>query len=234
MRLFPWTLLLALGLFAGLAIPLIAQLQGTSGAFDMGSDTSSHGSSNSTAAAVTRTSASELVATDPSHLLQPQDTLRVQVFGEPDINKQCETVIVSQELTLTLPLLNVFSVKNMTIGAAQELIRKLYDKDFLVNPQVNVMVLKYADRSVNVVGSVTNQGRKEFPSQNDLSIVDAIALAGGQTRLADLKHVKLTRMNADGASEVRVLDVDGMMKSNGAERVLLKPGDTIFVPERTL
>jgi polysaccharide export outer membrane protein len=156
------------------------------------------------------------------------------VFQEDDINKQCERIEVSQDYTITLPLIGVLNVQDKTIGQAQELIRSRYNKDFLVNPQVSVMVLRYADRWVNVIGSVTKQGKIEFPDVRDLSIVDAIALAGGQTRLADLKHVKLKRRNANGEDEVTEVDVDAMMKQNGGQSVLLRSGDVIFVPERML
>jgi polysaccharide export outer membrane protein len=174
------------------------------------------------------------VPTDINHRLNPQDVLRVQVFQEDDINKQCERIEVSQDYTITLPLIGVLNVQDKTIGQAQELIRSRYNKDFLVNPQVSVMVLRYADRWVNVIGSVTKQGKIEFPDVRDLSIVDAIALAGGQTRLADLKHVKLKRRNANGDDEVTEVDVDAMMKQNGGQSVLLRSGDVIFVPERML
>lgn len=174
------------------------------------------------------------VATDPNHVLHPQDVLRVQIFQEEQINKQCESIVVTNDLTISLPFIGVLEVKGKTIRQVQELIRELYDKDYLVNPQVNVLVVKYADRSVNVMGSVTNQGHIDFPNQRDLSIVDAIALAGGQTRLADLKHVKLTRVDDQGQSQVSEIDVDAMMKKDGAQPLILQPGDNIFVPERML
>lgn len=174
------------------------------------------------------------VPTDPNHVLNPQDALRVQVFQEEEINKQCERVEVSQDYSITIPLIGVLNVKGKTIGQLQELIRSRFDKDFLVNPQVSVQVLQYADRWVNVIGSVTKQGKIQFPDVRDLSIVDAIALAGGQTRLADLKHVKLKRRNANGDDDVTEVDVNAMMKENSGQPVLLQPGDVIFVPERML
>jgi polysaccharide export outer membrane protein len=164
----------------------------------------------------------------------PQDVLRVQVFQEDDINAQCEHLSVSSESTITIPLIGVLHVKGKTIGEIQQLIRAALDKDFLVNPQVSVSVVEYADRTVNVIGSVTKQGQIDFPTLRGLTIVDAISLAGGQTRLADLKHVKLTRKNDRGETEVREIDVDTMMKKNGAEPVLLQKGDIVYVPERTL
>jgi len=174
------------------------------------------------------------VPTDPAHVLNPQDALRVQVFQEEEINRQCERLEVSQDCTITVPLIGVVNVRDKTIAQLQEMIRARLDKDFLVNPQVTVSVLQYADRWVNVIGSVTKQGKVQFPDVRDLSIVDAIALAGGQTRLADLKHVSLKRRSANGGEEVTEVDVNAMMKENSGQPVLLRPGDVIYVPERML
>jgi polysaccharide biosynthesis/export protein len=170
------------------------------------------------------------VATKPDYVLQPQDQIKVQVFQEEDINKQGDGLSLSQDSNVTLPLIGSISLKGKTVRQAEEMIRALYDRDYIVNPQVSVTVVKYADRSVNVIGSVTNQGRIQFPQERGLSIVDAISLAGGQTRLADMKHVKLTR----NSGEAQIIDVDAMMKRGGADPVMLEPGDVIFVPERIL
>lgn len=172
--------------------------------------------------------------TKPDYILQPQDVLKVQVFQEEDINKQTEELSVSQDCTVMLPLIGTISLKGKSVRQAEDMIRELYNKDFIVNPQVTVFVTKYAERTVNVIGSVTNQGRIKFPEERGLTIVDAISLAGGQTRLADLKHVKLTRKNANGDTEVTIVDVDAMMKTGGRDPVLLQPDDVIFVPERIL
>lgn len=183
----------------------------------------SGGASDSTS---TTTSAS----TKPDYILHPQDQIKVQVFQEEDINKQTDGLSLSQDCKVTLPLIGTISLRGKTVGQAEEMIRDLYNRDYIVNPQVSVTVVKYADRSVNVIGSVTNQGRIKFPEERDLSILDAISLAGGQTRLADMKHVKLTRNNG----EAQIIDVDAMMKKGGADPVMLEPGDVIYVPERIL
>ncbi len=166
------------------------------------------------------------------YILQPQDVLRVQVFQEDDINKQGE-VSISQEHTIVLPLIKTVNLKGKTQRQAEELIRDLYNKDFLVNPNVTVSVLKYAERSVNVLGQVNAAGRVQFPPEGRLTIVDAITLAGGQNRLADLKRVKLTRKNAAGDAITQEINVDVLMKGGGGEPMRLEKGDVIFVPERT-
>lgn len=170
-------------------------------------------------------------ASAPDYLLQPQDMLRVQVFQEDDINKQGE-VSISQKYTIFLPLIGTINLKGMTAREAESTIRDLYDKDYLVNPQVSVTVTKYAERSVNVFGAVNAAGRIQFPPERGLNILDALSLAGGQSRLADLKKVRLTRNNAAGEPDTVIINVDELIKGGGSEPMQLQPDDAIFVPER--
>jgi polysaccharide biosynthesis/export protein len=175
--------------------------------------------------------ASPLTTSD--YLLQPQDTLRVQVYQEEDINRQGE-VSISQEFTIFLPLIGNINLKGKTARQAEVMIRDLYDKDYLVKPQVSVIVTKYAERSVNVFGAVNAAGRKLFPPERGLTILDAISLAGGHSRLADLKKVKLTRSSGDGDPITTTINVDEIMKGGGKDPVKLNPDDVIFVGERLL
>lgn len=172
-------------------------------------------------------------ATKGDYVLQPQDLIKVQVFQEDDINKQGD-VSISQEHAVFLPLIGNVNLKGKTVRQAEDLIRGLYDRDFLVNPQVSVIVVKYSERSVNVLGAVNNAGRILFPQERGLTILDAISLAGGQSRLADLKKVKLTRKNSEGDAVTTTINVDEMMKGGGRDAVLLEKDDVVFVPERIL
>jgi polysaccharide export outer membrane protein len=165
------------------------------------------------------------------YVLQPEDVLRVQIFQEEDINRQGE-VRISQEHTIFLPLIKTISLKGKTVRQAEEMIRGLFAKDFLVNPQVSVAVLKYAERSVSVNGAVNTAGRILFPQERGLTIVEAISSAGGQSRVADLKKVRLTRRNAAGEMTTMVIDVESINKGGARDPVPLENGDTIFVPEK--
>ena len=171
-------------------------------------------------------------APDREYLLQPQDLLRIFIFQHDDLNKQMEAVRISDAHTISLPLVNSVNLRGRTARQAEEVIRAAYDRDYLVNPQVSVIVVKYAERSVNVVGQVNNAGRVLFPQEKGLTIVEAIALAGGQTRLADLKKVRLTRKMADGETVVEEIDVDALMKRGGRDAIALQRDDVIFIPER--
>jgi polysaccharide export outer membrane protein len=165
------------------------------------------------------------------YVLQPSDLIRVMIFQEPDLQRE---VRITQEFTITLPLIGTIDVRNKTVRQTEELIHDLYDKDYLVNPQINLTVLEYTQRTVQVVGAVNNPGAVVFPPEQKMGLVEAIARAGGQSRISDLKRVRLTRTNAEGKTENFTINVDDLMKGVSGEQWLLLKGDVIFVPERIL
>jgi len=165
------------------------------------------------------------------YVIQPSDLLSVQVFQEDDLKRE---VRVSQEYSVTLPLIGKVYLKGKTVHQAEGMIRDLYDKDYLVNPQVNVVVIDYAKRSVNVLGAVGSPGVVLFPQEQGLTLLDAISRAGGFNRLADRKKVKLTRTNADGKAETYIIDVDSLIIGKSSNAWLLLVNDVIYVPESIL
>lgn len=171
--------------------------------------------------------ASSPEATD--YVLQPSDLIRVLIFQEPDLLRE---VRITQEYTITLPLIGTIDLRDRTVRQAEEIIRGLYDKDYLVNPQVNLTVLEYSQRTVQVVGAVNNPGSVVFPPEQKMGLVEAIARAGGQSRVADLKRVQLTRTSAEGKTENFIINVVDLMKGASGEQWLLRKGDVILVPEK--
>jgi polysaccharide export outer membrane protein len=165
------------------------------------------------------------------YVLQPSDLLRVQVFQEDDLMRE---VRVSQEFTITLPLIGSVDLRNKSIRQAQDDIRDRYNRDYLVNPQVNIIVLEYAKRTVNVLGSVNTPGSVPFPSEQGMTLLDAIARAGGFNRLADRKRIKLTRTTPEGKTENYIINADDIIQGSTEQTWPLLKDDVIFVPERVL
>lgn len=165
------------------------------------------------------------------YVLQASDLLKVQVFQEEDLTRE---VRVSQEYTIVLPMIGSVDLKGKTLRQVEEIIRDRYDRDYLVNPQVNVMVLDYAKRTVNVLGSVNTPGAVLFPQEEALTLLDAISRAGGFNRLADRKRVKLSRTTPDGRTEMAEINTDDLIKSGNTKSFTLQRDDVIFVPERVL
>ena len=170
-----------------------------------------------------------LPAQQPDYTLQASDLIRVEVFQEDGLKRE---VRLSQECSVTLPLIGTLSLKGMTVGQASDLIQKLYDQDYLVNPQVNVSVLEYSVRTVNVLGAVTKAGAVTFPPEQSMNLLDAISGAGGFTRLADRSRIKLTRQMAEGKTEAHLIDADEIIQGHAKKDWPLQKGDVIYVPER--
>lgn len=170
--------------------------------------------------------------TKGDYVIQPQDVVRVQVFQEDEINKQGE-VRVTQESTITLPLLGVIDLKGKNVRQAETLIRDLYDRDYLVNPYVTVTVIKYNERVVKVFGSVNTPGPVPVPPEGGLTFMEAIVRAGGFNRYADQKRVVLTRTAPDGTSESKTINAAEILKG-GPGDVVLQPNDSINVPEKII
>jgi polysaccharide biosynthesis/export protein len=165
------------------------------------------------------------------YVLQQQDLIRVKVFQEEDLSLE---VRVSQELTVTLPLIGTMDLRGKTVRQAEELITQHYGKDYLVNPQVNVIVVEYWKRFVKVFGSVNTPGVIVFPPEEGLTLLGAISRAGGFSRLADKKKVILTRVAPDGNAETKTYDAEGLLSKGIGEDVPLQPEDVINVGERIL
>lgn len=167
----------------------------------------------------------------PDYVLQPSDLIRILVFQEPDLSRE---VRITQECSLTLPLIGTVDLKGKTMRQAEELIRQLYDKDYLVNPQITLTVLEYSQQTVQVLGSVNQAGAVVFPPEQKMGLVEAITRAGGFSRLANRKQVRLTRTLPDGRSENFIINADELIQGDSAKPWLLQKGDVIFVPERIL
>ena len=78
--------------------------------------------------------------TDGDYRLQPGDTVRIQIYQEPDLDRE---IRVSKEGEIFLPLIGRLIVKDETIRRVEKVVHILYDKKYLVNPQVNITVVKY-------------------------------------------------------------------------------------------
>jgi len=162
-------------------------------------------------------------------MLRPADILQIKVFQEEDLTRE---VSLSQEYTVSLPLIGTVDLHRRSVRQAEEMIRQLYDRDYLVNPQVTVIVIKYAERAVNVIGMVNSPQAVPFPPERGLTLLEAIARAGGFNRLANRAEVKITRMDEKGISNTFTVNAEKLLDSKSANLWSLQVDDVVFVPEK--
>lgn len=180
---------------------------------------------------MTAMSAQAPKAQPTDYVMQPSDLLRIIVFQEPDLQRD---VRITQEGSVSLPLIGTIELQGKSVHQAESILRQLYDRDFLVNPQISITVLEYAQRTVQVLGAVNAPGAIAFPSEQKMGLLEAVARAGGFSRLAEPRRVRLTRTLADGKTDNFTVNADELVKGASNEPWLLVKGDVIYVPERIL
>lgn len=142
-------------------------------------------------------------------------------------------VRISQEYAINLPLIGSVDLSGKSVRQAEELIRARYDAEYLKNPQITITVLEYTPRTVQVLGAVNQPGAIAFTPEQQMTIMEALAKAGGQSRLADIRRVRLTRQTTS-KTDIFTINLDDLMKGSSTEKWPLLKGDVIFVPERIL
>lgn len=161
-------------------------------------------------------------------LLKPNDSLVVSIYQQPDLTTR---VVVDGRGVVMLPLIGSVKLGGMTLQKATDLIQKMYDRDYLVEPKVTIQMDQFAILRFTILGQVQRPGSYDFPQNESLSLLDGVAKAGGFTRLAARARVTLQR-NVDGELKLFTLDADAMSKDPKNPPFQLLPGDTINVEER--
>lgn len=174
----------------------------------------------------TTTTASELPATvfSSSSTLGSGDLLEVRVYQETDLSGAFR---VSPEGVIDYPLCGRVSVLNMTSSKAADAITQCLKNGFLKNPQVTVLVREYTSKKIFVLGEISKPGT--FPYEENMSIIQAVTLAGGFTKLAQKNGTSVTRLVSGQETRVRVPVAD--IEQGREKNFQLQPGDIIFVPE---
>ncbi len=163
--------------------------------------------------------------------IEPGDQVRVEVFGNPDLSTVTD---VADDGSIRLPLAGVVPVSGQSqTGAAKRIESALKVAELLVDPHVNVTVVKQFHQHVTVAGEVSKPGRYEIEPKS--TVVDVVALAGGVTEKGS-DTVYILRNDASGVQQkiqVRI-DVDQLVGlSSAAAMQPVQTGDSIVVPKAT-
>jgi protein involved in polysaccharide export with SLBB domain len=168
------------------------------------------------------------VSAPAGYILSPTDQVSVEVFGEDDLRASGR---LNPEGNLSVPLLGSVHLAGLTLSQAASKLTELYGRDYLVHPRVNVMLLSYAKRRFSILGQVTKPGSFEMPesSPGGIDLLEAIAMAGGYTRIAAPERITVRRHNASG-DQIFKVNAKRFTKASGGS-FLVEPGDTITVGE---
>jgi polysaccharide export outer membrane protein len=152
------------------------------------------------------------------------DKLLITVRPEPVITR---TVTVRPDGKISFDLIGELEVSGKTIpNVRQEISDRI--KDFIVAPDVTVMLEESLSRKYFIFGEVGRVGY--FPLVGRVTAVEALAAAGGPSRFASLNASRLTRPIPEGQGVYPVKYRDITQNGDPTTNYELQPGDVIYVP----
>lgn len=158
--------------------------------------------------------AADAAALEEQYRLATGDKVRITVYGHEDLSGEFE---VDASGRLALPLIREVTAATLTLKELEQAITDKLRPDYLKNPQVSVEILNF--RPFYIVGEVKAPG--SYPYANGMTVINAVAVAGGFTYRARKGAIKIQRGSGAEQREIRA-----------QEHTPVLPGDVIEVPER--
>ncbi len=146
--------------------------------------------------------------------LGPDDRVRVTVYNEPNLSGEFS---VNSEGQISFPLVGMIKAQGLTVGEFSDALTKQLDAHYFKDPHVVVDMV--STRPVYVLGEVNKAG--QYPYQSGMTVLGAVATAGGFTYRANQKIV-MVRHGGAAAEQREPLTAD----------LIVQPGDTIRIRER--
>lgn len=169
-----------------------------------------------------------LRAQDANYRLSANDLLDFRVFQEPELDG---VIRVSGDGTAIFPLIGAVPLVGKTVTQATEDVKARYRDGYLVYPQVSLTVRTYAQKLFTVLGQVQKPGSYDMKGSDEITLLQAIGMAGGYTKIANPGRVTIKRREEGGGERVIKLDAKRMARGDDSASFYIKPGDVITVAE---
>ncbi|PYU19011.1 MAG: hypothetical protein DMG30_25715 [Acidobacteria bacterium] len=162
---------------------------------------------------------------DQDYVIGPQDLLAINVWHEPELS---QSVPVRPDGKISLPLLGDLKASGLTPRLLQNLLAKELEA-YIRKPQVTVIVREINSQKFYVIGEVGKPG--EYSLATSMTVLDALAAAGGFRDFAKAQKIYLLRMMPDGSRKRLPFDYKSAVNGkNSYHDIELQSGDTLVVP----
>lgn len=158
------------------------------------------------------------------YLINPGDMLIVTVWKEPDLTMEA---LVRPDGKFSFPLAGEIQASGQSVADVQAEIKKRIDT-YIPDAVVTVLIRETTGNTAYVVGKVNRPG--PVPMNQDTTVMQALAYAGGTAQFAKLGDILVLRMSG-GSQTALKFDYDAILDGEGLDQnVVLQPGDTVVVP----
>lgn len=179
-------------------------------------------SSASAALAGERKPPAPATAGQAEYRLGPEDVIEIFVWKEPEL---ATTVVIRPDGRISLPLADELEASGKTVAELQQEITARLSK-YVQQPVVNVMVKQVNSLKISVLGEVRKPD--VYKIKNRVTVLDAIAMAGGFTDLARPNRVILLRNTPDGPQRIKI-NIKQLVVDGGGAPLYLQALDTVYV-----
>ncbi|WP_114228000.1 MULTISPECIES: polysaccharide biosynthesis/export family protein [Sphingomonas] len=166
--------------------------------------------------------APKIVPLEQDYRIAPLDVLTVKVFKQPDLSGDYPVDLTGN---ISMPLIGNVQVAELTTSELDGRLKAQYGAKYLEKPDISVGVKSSTRRSVTVDGAVKNSG--SFPVAGPVSLIQAIAQAGGTTEDANPRRVAIFRSIA-GKRQAAAFDLTDIRRGL-AQDPTIYPGDIVVV-----
>src|SRR5947209_6398324 len=162
---------------------------------------------------------------DQVYVIGHQDVLAINVWHEPELS---QSVPVRPDGKISLPLLGDLKASGLTPRLLQNLLAKELEA-YIRKPQVTVIVREVNSQKFYVIGEVGRPG--EYSLATSMTVLDALAEAGGFRDFANVQKIYLLRLMPDGSRKRLPFDYKAAVNGkNSYHDIELQSGDTLVVP----
>lgn len=172
-----------------------------------------------------RGTATKPAASDDSYVIGADDLLAISVWKEPEVSR---SVPVRSDGKISLPLVGELQAGGQTPRQLEQEIAKRL-QSYISEPEVTVIVQDSKSQKINILGMVARPGA--YLLTGSMTVLDAIAMAGGFKDFAKQKSIYVLRQNPNGTQQRIPFNYKEVIKGKNPEQnVRLLPRDTVVIP----
>lgn len=169
------------------------------------------------------------------------DTLTISVLEDPNLTR---TVLVRPDGRVSLPIAGSVLVAGVSPEALENILQQRFARGFQITPTVTVSIRGLAairdagelgpePLRFYVMGSAARTG--PFETVEQLTVLEALAVAGGPGPFAAVKRIQIRRLDEDGVEQIMLFNYRALQDGLPVQdNVTIEAGDIIYVPERGL
>lgn len=166
-----------------------------------------------------------LASLGADYRIGPNDLMDVEVFGVPDLKR---TVRVNSSGQVSLALVGNVEVAGLSAQRAEILIAQKYAEKYLQNPQVSLFIREFTSQRITIEGAVAKPGI--YPVTGQVTLLRALALAGGGAPFSDLSDIMVFRVGQDGVKTTSTHNLDKIRAGATPDPLVL--ADDVIVVKR--